>query len=301
MKWKKLGKVYCADGQYSWAQTHAYIPTVELIDDFFRVYVAFWDKEESKRIGFVDVSAKDPTKILNISKLPMLDVGELGTFDEDGVVPTCILTHNNIKYLYYIGWQSLTKLRRYLFTGLATSKDNGKIFERYIQTPILERNNSERFMRSAFFVLKETGLFKGWYVSSNKIIDINNNKVPSYGIKYTTSTDGIHWNTGTECINLVGKDEFGLARPFVLKEDGIYKMFYSIRIIDKGYKMGYAESKDGLNWERKDDEVGISISPTGWDSKMICFPYIMDYENNRYMFYNGNDYGKTGFGVAILE
>ncbi len=301
MKWRKLGKVYCADGQYSWAQTHAYIPTVELIDDFFRVYVAFWNKKEVKRIGFVDIDAEDPTKVLDVSKLPVLDVGELGTFDEGGVTPTCILTHDNLKYLYYIGWQPLTRLQRYLFTGLSISKDKGKTFERYIQTPILERNDSERFMRSALFVSKETNWFRGWYVSSNKIIDINHNKVPSYNIKYTTSVDGIHWSTGVECISLAGKNEFGLGRPFVLREDGIYKMFYSIRIIDEGYKIGYAESKDGLIWERKDGEVGIGMSSTGWDSGMICFPYIMDYKNKRYMFYNGNDYGKTGFGVAILE
>ena len=69
----------------------------------------------------------------------------------------------------------------------------------------------------------------------------------------------------------------------------------------KTYRIGYAESKGGLVWERKDELAGIDVSASGWDSECICYPYVFDYNNERYMFYNGNGYGKSGFGLAILE
>jgi hypothetical protein len=78
-------------------------------------------------------------------------------------------------------------------------------------------------------------------------------------------------------------------------------MWYSIRSTTHPYRLGYAESTDGLHWIRKDDEVGIHTSSSGWDSEMICFPCVIDVAGQRYLFYNGNQHGKTGFGYAILE
>jgi hypothetical protein len=65
--------------------------------------------------------------------------------------------------------------------------------------------------------------------------------------------------------------------------------------------IGYADSKDGLEWGRKDDLAVVDISNAGWDSEMVEYPFVFDHKGNRYMLYNGNEYGKTGFGLAILE
>ena len=64
------------------------------------------------------------------------------------------------------------------------------------------------------------------------------------------------------------------------------------------YRIGYADSPDGVNWTRRDEEAGITVAENGWDSEMICYPFIFDYKSERYMLYNGNAYGKTGFGIA---
>jgi hypothetical protein len=76
-------------------------------------------------------------------------------------------------------------------------------------------------------------------------------------------------------------------------------MWYSYR--GDAYKIGYAESCDGKKWERLDAQVGITTSASGWDSEMIEYPFVFDHKGHRYMLYNGNDYGRTGFGLAILE
>ncbi|RLI35818.1 hypothetical protein DRO66_06800 [Candidatus Bathyarchaeota archaeon] len=304
MKWKKLGRVFVPDGSIPWAKTHAYVPTPIVMGNVIRVYAAFWDSDKVKRVGFVDVSAKDPTKVLNVSRTPALDVGDIGTFDCDGVISSFArsLVCGTI-WLYYVGWQELAGPMRLLFAGLAISADGGNRFYRYKQTPILERLDYERFIRSTSFVWKEfDGVYNCWYTSSNGFIKIREHLVPSYTIQQAFSEDGIKWGKGRQCLWFEGSEEFGLSRPWLLEDGKIHKMFYSIRKIDKGYTLGYAESSDGgYTWERKDNEIGLEKSEEGWDSEMVCFPSIVDYEGKRYMFYNGNNYGETGFGVAVLE
>src|SRR5258708_3960118 len=100
-------------------------------------------------------------------------------------------------------------------------------------------------------------------------------------------------------IGLNSKEEYALSKPFVLKEKGVYKMWYSHR--GKNYRLGYAESADGLQWQRMDERVGIDVSVSGWDSEMIEYACLFDVNGERYMLYNGNGYGKTGFGLAVLE
>jgi len=305
MKWKKLGRVFAPDmvlpSKEPWMTSHAYLPTPILVNDIIRVYIGSWDGFGVKRIGFVDVSADDPTKILEVSNKPCLDIGGVGTFDEDGVCPSFASSNGNCMRLYYVGWQLLSgKLSRYIFMGVATSWDGGISFRRLFDVPLLDRTGNQRFIRSSCSVLKVGDLYYMWYTASDELIGIRGNLVPSYKIYTTSSKDGLFWLNGMPCLEFEDPDEFGLSRPWVVRDD-VYKMFYSIRKIDKGYTIGYAESIDGNYWERKDHLVGIGRSIGGWDSEMICFPAILDYNGNRYMFYNGNDYGRTGFGVAVLE
>ena len=67
------------------------------------------------------------------------------------------------------------------------------------------------------------------------------------------------------------------------------------------YRIGYATKLTGGNWELKLDDAGINVSEEGWDSEMIEYPFVFDHKGVRYMLYNGNEYGKTGFGIALWE
>ncbi len=303
MQWKKLGLVYVANGEYSWTTSHAYIPTSMMLDEeTIRVYVAFLDREKVGRVGYVDVSAKNPLKIIKVSAQPVLDIGEPGTFDDNGVTPICILKSDVKIYMYYVGWQVGIKVRYYLLTGLAISHDGGENFTRHARVPILERSDRELFVRTAAHVHKDDNRWKMWYVAGDKWIDLNNKIVPTYNLRYMESDDGINWpKEGGICLDLAEKEEYGFGRPFVIKENNSYIMWYSIRSVSKGYRIGYAESLDGINWDRKDNQVGIDVSEQGWDSEMICFSCIQTTKYGSYFFYNGNNYGETGFGVARLQ
>lgn len=305
MKWQKRGLIYAPGGELWWARKYAMIPTVDLIDDRrLRIYFSSLDDNQYGRIGYVEVDAQDPQHILFETKEPVLDIGPLGSFDDCGVNASCIIKSNDKKYLYYIGWQRAERVPYMLFTGLAVSDDNGASFTRYSNVPILDRVSDEPYSRSAPFVLKESEHLKMWYWSclfwSNENGSVHYNNV----IKQAQSQDGISWEAKKEiCIAPDIAADFSVGRPWVLKEQGLYKMWYSIRSTSRqlAYRIGYADSQDGLHWMRKDNEAGITVSDTGWDSEMICYPCVIDISGHRYMFYNGNRHGSTGFGYAVLE
>ncbi len=186
--------------------------------------------------------------------------------------------------------------------GLATWNSKKKEFEKYGRAPILDRSEEDPFSISYPSILNEKGKYKMWYGSNltwgKDQSDMN------HVIKYAESSDGISWKrSGQVAVSLIHKNEYALSKPFVVKENSLYKMWYSYRANKKikTYRIGYAESKDGIKWKRKDKETGIDVSSKGWDSEMICYPFVFKYENDQYMLYNGNGYGKSGFGIAILE
>lgn len=183
--------------------------------------------------------------------------------------------------------------------------NDGLNFTRFQKTPILERTNAELSLRSAPTVLLENGMFHMWYVADHGWKTINseifkNKQLPQYCLKYACSKDGINWDANKEPIFLPQKDEFGFGRPFIFKDDQRFLLFYSVRRENTSYRIGFAESIDLKDWVRKDDQIGIEVSQQGWDSEMICYPAVISVKGKVFLFYNGNNNGETGFGVAEL-
>ena len=82
-------------------------------------------------------------------------------------------------------------------------------------------------------------------------------------------------------------------------EDGLWRMWFSYKSTD--YRIGYAESRDGLAWERLDHLAGIDVSPSGFDSEMVEYGAVVRHDGRQFMFYNGNNYGVEGIGLAVEE
>lgn len=304
MKWRKMGLIYCPSGEHKWDKHSALTPTPIMINaNTVRIYAGFRDDEGVSRICYVDVDADNPSSIINVSKKPVLNIGASGAFDDNGVILGDIISFNNKLYMYYVGFQLVKKAKFLAFTGLAISKDGGNHFYRYSEAPVLDRSNEGLYIRAIHSVLIENDIFKIWYAAGNGWEIINNVPYPQYYIKYMESKDGIHFEKeGLTCIN-PNKDkfEYRIGRPRVYKVKGKYIMYYTYGTTKGDYLAGYAESNDGKIWIRKDEEVGIILSKNGWDSMHLCYPAIISHHDKTYMFYNGNDMGKTGFGYAILE
>jgi predicted GH43/DUF377 family glycosyl hydrolase len=302
MKWLKKGLLYCPDGSAPWAQQYACLPTPMLIDSQrLRIFLAFCDQKMIGRVGYVDVDPDNPENILTISPQPILDIGKPGRFDENGVVPTSILPVADKLFMYYVGYQIGQKIRYYQFGGLAVSVDGGNSFQRAQEVPVIDRSHEESLNRTAAFVMLENQRFRMWYVAGSEWTTVNGKTFPTYNVRYLESSDGIQWPTcGKICLNFESEDEYVIGRPWVVKTAGIYKMFLSSRTKSNGYRLGYAESKDGISWRRLDNMIDIDVSSSGWDSQMIAYASIFNWKEKTYMFYNGNDCGRSGFGYALL-
>jgi len=298
MKWIKKGLIIEPKYNRSWMVTHAMVPFAEHIrEDLFRIYFSGRDRQNRSLIGYADIDINNPGTILQIPEQPILGLGCLGCFDDNGVTPSWIVDQGSRKFMYYIGWNKGATVRMHIVAGLAESTDGGESFQRVFKVPILERTNDEPYiLNTGPCVFLENGVWRMWYVSG---VEWANPDLPRYNIKHATSKDGKVWKRdGHVCIDFK-KGENALARPCVLKEGGLYKMWYSYK--GEAYRIGYAESVDGLIWQRKDDEVGIDISEEGWDSQMIEYAFVFKHKGSKYMLYNGNDYGKAGVGLAIME
>jgi hypothetical protein len=304
MRWRKLGLVYGPDGSRQWARSHALAPTpVAMEDGLVRIYFASCDESMVGRIGYVDVDADAPQRVINLAERPVLDIGDPGCFDDNGVNATSIVRVGGELRMYYFGYQLGTRVRYLLFGGLAVSQDRGESFARVSQVPITDRLDGERFVRSAPFVIEEpAGVFRMWYVGGNDFVVANGKEVPRYGVRYLESEDGVAWRgSGRPVLSPQGEDEYGFGRPYVRRCGDGYEMWYSLRSRSQGYRIGYAVSPDGLAWTRRDEEAGIDISASGWDSGMVCYASIVTVKGRTLMFYNGDGYGRAGFGVAVAD
>ena len=296
--WIKKGLIFAADGKYDWLQTHAALPVLDHAGDRYRIYFSSRDERGRAHVGFFETDPKFE-QVTRVSERPVISPGPLGAFDDSGVTTSWIVNHDNRKYHYYSGWSLGVSVPFYFFIGLAISDDGGETYKRESPSPILERNNVDPYLTASPCVLVEDGTWRMWYVSGTGWEIKDGRPEHRYHIKYAESRDGIQWQReGRVSIDYKSADEYAISRPCVVKDRELYRMWFASR--GSSYRIGYAESADGLTWTRKDEESGIDVSATGWDSEMLAYPYVFAHEGDYYMLYNGNDYGKTGIGLAEL-
>jgi hypothetical protein len=162
------------------------------------------------------------------------------------------------------------------------------------------RSEHDPFLATSPWVLVEEGLWRMWYASGVRWTPTPRDARPEYRIVYAESADGIAWHpTGRVCIDFESPDEYAIARPCVIRDADGYRMWFSCR--GDAYRIGYAESDDGLTWDRKDVDGGMTPEGNGWESTSVEYPCVFDHEGVRWMLYNGNGYGQTGIGLASLE
>jgi hypothetical protein len=142
--------------------------------------------------------------------------------------------------------------------------------------------------------------YKMWYGSTVSWETENGEML--HVINNATSSGGHQWDRHGQAIpHKLGVVQ-AFSRPSVLQDENGYHMWFSYRNgSGEKYRMGYAHSIDGKKWELALQDAGINVSQDGWDSEMIEYPFVFDHKEQLYMLYNGNGYGKTGFGLAVLN
>jgi len=298
-KWEKLGNILEPNNNIFWLKTYAgpsfAIPRTENIID---IYVTGRDKNNRSLIGLVQFNT-DKNLIVNISENPILDLGEKGTFDENGISYPYFIETNNKTYMYYTGWIPGKLVPFMNDLGLAI-KDNDEPFKRISKAPLLKKDDYDYLGIGSVCVFKEDNFWHMYYTSFDKWGVSKKEQKHYYNIKYACSNDGINWmKFGQICIDYKDSTEYSIAKPSVIKYNNKYHMWYSYR--GNSYNIGYATSIDGRNWKRLDNELSLFNSKNGWDSEMVCYGHVFEHNKMFYMLYNGNNYGKTGLGIAKLN
>lgn len=298
----KKERIYCPNNEHEWEYDTFMTPHAMVIGNNIRIYGGVRDKEGVSRIKYIDVDGDNPARIVGVSDHISLDVGTPGCFDDNGVILGDIISVDNRLYMYYVGFQHVQKVKFYAFSGLAISEDGGDIFKRYSKVPIMDRTDTGKFGRCIHTVLYDDSIFKCWYAIINDWKIINGVPYPVYDIWYTESKDGIHFpqKDAVRCIT-TQDNEYRIGRPKVYKTEKGYEMFYTRDLVSKEYIPGYAVSVDGIHWVRKDNEFVLPTSEHGWDSQMTCYPVRLVFGNKRYIFYGGNDMGRSGVGYAETD
>lgn len=309
-RWKKLGLLYQPDHDRPQLAHSALAPFAHSTGDGeWDIYFSGRDDQDRSRGWRLRMHADGPDsfRVDGLDTEPVLDLGEPGQFDDSGVVPTCLIERDGAHFLYFNGWTLGDPIPFYSFCGVAKSTDGGRTFQKLATTPnVLDRNEVDPISTFSTFILHDadTNIWRMWYVSCLRWAEHAGELRHDYHIRYAESADGVSWKReGRVAIDFAHPGEYAIARPVVIRESGRYAMYYSYRDApgSTGYRIGYAESADSLNWTRMDNEVGLDTSPGEWDSDMLCYAWPFDHAGRRYMLYNGNGYGRSGFGVAMLE
>jgi hypothetical protein len=303
MKWRKLGRIFEPQVLHPLMQTHAANPTVlSLGGSLIRVYFSSRAPDQRASIGWAlfDLDRIE-AGALEVCREPILTPGVPGTFDDSGTSIGCLVRVKEQIRLYYLGWNLGVTVPWRNSIGMAVSQDNGLSFERYSQAPLLDRCHVDPFSISYPCVF-ERGQddWLIWYGSNLSWGSGKTQEEMEHLIKVGVSTDGISWQrNGRIALPFKDRTEYAMSRPTVLLDGNTLRMWYSFR--GASYRIGYAESANGLDWVRKDDQAGITVSDCGWDSQAIEYPCVFEAVGARWMIYNGNGYGATGFGLAIME
>lgn len=318
MRWKKLGKIFdpthfdLANDCHQFAQS----PQALVYDDFIRIYFSTRsvdtknDKFKS-HIAFVDMK-KNLQDVIKVSDKTVIKLGNLGCFDEHGIFPMNVLRHNDVLYGYTCGWNRRVSVSVDTAIGLAISHDNGLTFERIGEGPILAASVHEPYLVGDGFVKFFNGVYHMWYIFGTGWKHFSENSHPDriYKIGHAVSKDGINW-VKEEAIQIITdrlEENESQALPTVICIDGTYHMFFCYRYSsdfrhnkNRGYRIGHAYSFDLKNWIRDDENPLLGVSDEGWDSDMLCYPNVFECDGNVYLLYNGNEFGRYGFGLAVLQ
>lgn len=316
MKWKKLGKIFdptkytLPDNCFDFAQS----PQTLVFDDFVRIYFSTRQKDEKGKylshVTYVDFD-KNLKDVRHVSTKPVISLGDLGCFDEHGIFPMNVVRNEKNIYAYTTGWNRRVSVSADASIGLAISDDDGKSFKKVGTGPVVTASLTEPFLVCDAFVSVIDKVFHMWYIYGTKWFHDNSEEEAQrvYKIAYARSTDGINWERDSRQIipDRLNENECQ-ALPTVIYFGNKYHMFFCYREAtgfrnnkERAYRIGYAYSDDLKTWTRADDQVGIDVSKEGWDAEMMCYPHVFSCDGNIYLLYNGNEFGRYGFGIAVLE
>jgi len=318
MSFRKLGRIFdpAAHALPAGCLQFAQAPQALVLEDRIRVYFSTRavDREGGKlrsHVAFVDLT-RDLSEVIGVCREPVIALGGLGAFDEHGIFPMSVVRVGDEVYGYTCGWSRRVSVSVETAIGLAVSRDGGASFQRIGEGPVLAASLHEPCLVGDGFVRIIGGRFHMWYIFGTGWRRYAPDAEPdrTYKIGHATSEDGIQWvkEEARQIIDDRLGPEESQALPTVIDIAGRFHMFFCYRqSFDfrrnsaRGYRIGHACSDDLEEWHRDDENPRLAGTPGEWDSDMLCYPNAVECDGRVYLLYNGNEFGRHGFGAAVLE
>ena len=277
------------------------MPTVlDLGPSLWRVYFAARDANNHSRIVYADLDPSRDMRLRRLNSDPLLDLGPPGTFDSAGMGPSAALIVGDRVFLYYVGMSLRRDVPYQLAIGLAISEDRGVSFHRAVAGPVLAIGPRDPFFLTAPSVHRAEGIFRMHYVSAVAWEGQGDAMDYRSVIRSARSIDGVAWVAeGSTVIGLDEATETAFGRPSVLAGEDGYRMWFCHRRGRKvPYRLGFAQSADGISWHRETVTFENPPQPADWDAEMQTYPCVVRHGGDVLVFYNGSGFGQTGLGFA---
>jgi hypothetical protein len=304
--WERLGRVLHAEGQRPWMTSHTQMPHAEPVEgSVVRVYFTSRNAANQSHIGWFVFDLERPGEVLDLASEPLMAPGAAGRFDDVGIMSSWMLREGGRRRFYVIGWNVPTTVPMHISIGLAEGPADGEPrIDRRLAGPILDRNPSDPFYVSTPCVLRDGANWRMWHLSGLDWAWKDGRALSRYDVRHATSRDGVAWIPDeAPALTLTHPGEMAIARPMVLSDPGVWRMWYCYRGETFPYRVGYAESADGRVWRRMDDNP-LGLPPAGggaFDGEMTCYPFVFDHGGERWMLYCGDGFGQAGLGLARLK
>jgi hypothetical protein len=300
MAWRRLGRIFAPRRLGDWSASHAMVPFVRKRADGLELLFSARDADGRSHTGRARLDLDGDRVRVEADERPLLGPGALGTFDDSGAMGASVVEGPDGLYLYYIGWQLARTVPFKTYIGCAISTDGGETYERVSRGPVVGPSDADPFLATSPWVRREGDRWRLWYTSGVRWDATPEGPKHYYRIVHAESADGLRWDSPRHvCIDFADSSEYAIARPSVVVGDGVYRMWFSCR--GSAYRIGYAESPDGLRWRREEGSHGLTASGDDWESRSVEYGCVFEHDGSRWMLYNGNGYGETGIGLARWE
>tara|TARA_B100001939_G_scaffold727_1_gene685 strand:- start:1714 stop:2646 length:933 start_codon:yes stop_codon:yes gene_type:complete len=271
---------------------------VRLKDSIFRVFYSGRNKHNKSSIGAIDIDL-ETFKVLKVFKKPLATFGITPNFYSDGISLGNFFQLDEKKILTFMGWSEVTENSWKGSIGYILL-DNNLLIKEIFPNPVLSPNDSIDPVSLSYPCVVKSEQIYMWYGSTS--IDENSTNSFRHKIHLAVSNDGTNWLKKGAIKFLDHKKEYLYSRPTTIVINNSFLMWYSYRLpYSKYYKIGFSKSTNGFEWSDAKDSSCFEKSDEGWDSEMIEYPYALKYKGKIFIFYNGNNYGQSGIGIAYAK
>lgn len=249
------------------------------------------------------------------TKNPVLKKGAPYGFDFYALSDGWVLFHEGVYKMWFTGGGAVppdTVLHSSI--GYATSPD-GITWTKHAANPVLDisKNRWDSLGVETVTVLIDTAApatqrYKMWYAGQTRT-------AYTYEIGYAFSADGLHWTKHEAPVLTTGGsgtwDNCFIEGPSVLKEGGVYKMWYAGydcevngQATDGKATIGYATSEDGIRWTKWAGNPVLQTEAAAWDAVTVQDPHVLRHNGGYHMWYGGtavdDNYGQqTGYAYSV--